>query len=144
MTDVFRGVFTNAHIRSDLDAQMRRAMLGVPIVSGLCPERKLYSPQLIERARHHVGIYKAFIRPFLPTCRVYHHTPVLPGREPHGWCVLQYVADYTRAVIAVFRLAGSAGVMYRLHMRGLDLGRRCQVTFDNEGAVVALTPSPNA
>ncbi len=133
----FPGVFTNAHIRSDLDAQMRRSILGVFLVSGLCPDRKSYNPQLIESARHHIDIYKAFIRPFLSTCRVYHHTPVLARREPHGWCALECVAeDYTRAVISLFRLAGRAEATYRLCPRGLDLGRSYEVTFDNEGMVV--------
>ena len=40
--------------------------------------RSTFSPQQIESARYHIEIYKTFIRPFLPTCRVYHHTPVLP------------------------------------------------------------------
>ena len=130
----FPGVFTNAHTRSDLDTQMRRSMFGVFLVSGLCPDREHYHPQLIASARHHIEIYTSFIRPFLSSCRVYHHTPVLLGREPRGWCVLECVAeDYSRAVIGVFRLAGSADATYRLHPRGLEFGRRYQVTFDNEG-----------
>lgn len=133
----FPGVLTGAHIRSDLDAQMRRSILGVFLVSGLCPERKFYNPKQIESARHHIEIYKTFIRPFLSTCRIYHHTPVLSGREPHGWCALECVAeDSTRAMISVFRLAGSADATYRLYARGLDIGRRYKVTFDNEGMVV--------
>ena len=133
----FPGVFTSAHMRSDLDAQMRRSILGVFLVSGLCPAREYYNPQQIESARHHIEIYKTFIRPFLSTCRVYHHTPVLPGREPQGWCVLEYVAeDRTRAAIGLFRLAGSADATYRLHTRGLDPGRRYNVTFDNESLAV--------
>jgi alpha-galactosidase len=133
----FPGVIDGAHTRSDLDAQMRRSILGVPMVSGLCPERRFYNPQQIESARHHIEIFKAFIRPFLSACRVHHHTPVLLGREPHGWCALECVAeDYTRAVVSVFRLAGSTDATYRLHARGLDLGRRYKVTFDNERMVV--------
>jgi len=41
-----------------------------------------------------------------------------------------------RAVVSVFRLAGSTDATYRLHVRGLDLGRRYKVTFDNERMVV--------
>ena len=44
--------------------------------------------------------------------------------------------DATRAVISVFRLADGAEATYRLQARGLDLGRRYQVTLDNEGMVV--------
>ena len=133
----FPGVFTNAHIRSDLDAQMRRSILGVFLVSGLFPERKFYNPHLAESARHHIEIYKTFIRPFLSNCRVYHHTPVLAGREAQGWCALECVAeDYSRAVISIFRLAGDADPVYHMHPRGLDLGRCYRVTFDNERMVV--------
>ena len=127
------GVFTQPHLRSDLDMQMRKAILGVFLVSGLCPERDLYNPRQIESARHHIELYKTFIRPFLANCRVYHHTPVLEGKEPQGWCALECAADdASRAVISVFRLGGLVEPVFQLKPRGLDLAAQYKVTFDNE------------
>jgi alpha-galactosidase len=130
----FPGVIEDANNHSDLDTQMRVSISGIFLVSGLCPKRELYNPQQIKSAKHHIEIYKTFIRPFLSTCRVYHHVPVLKKQD---WCVLEYVAeDSSRAAISVFRLSGTGNSFYRLYPRGLSLEKRYKITFDNEGSHV--------
>ena len=75
-----------------------------------------------------------FIRPFHRASRVYHHTPVIPGRDGNGWCVLELAAaDHSRAVIGVFRLANQAEDSYRLRPRGIDPGADYRVTMEPDG-----------
>lgn len=128
------GVGQNSHLRADLDFQLRSCMLGHFTISGIYPAAGEDNATHLERIRHHVSRYKEFIRPFLDTARVYHHTPVLTGKEPRGWAVLEYAAPKgDRAVVGLFRLAGPGDELYRLQLRGVDAGRAYWVTFDNSG-----------
>jgi alpha-galactosidase len=128
------GVCQDGHERADLDLQLRSCMFGHFTLSGIYPAPGEGNPQHVARIRHAVTLYKTFIRPFLDTCRVYHHTPVILGREPQGWAVLEYVAeDRSRGMAGVFRLAGPGESTYALCFRGLDAGRRYEVTLDNTG-----------
>lgn len=71
---------------------------------------------------------------------MYHHQPVLCGREPAGWCVWETVAaDSARAVVGIFRLAGPGEAEYHLRLRGLDAARRYMVTFDNTVQAVDMS-----
>jgi len=129
------GVAQNAHVRGDLDLQIRGTMFSHMTLTGIYPSPEERNPDHIARIKHHVDIYKSFIRPFLPECLVYHHTPVLAGREPRGWCVLEYIsADRSCGAVGLFRLAGPSGPEYHLRLRGVDAGRRYRVTFDNSGS----------
>ncbi|MBI3958245.1 MAG: alpha-galactosidase [Chloroflexi bacterium] len=128
------GVGQEGHHRGDLDFQMRACMFGHFTLTGIYPARGEENPIHVARIRHHVDRYKQLIRPFIATSHVYHHTPVLPGKEPGGWAVLEYVAvDRERAVVGLFRLAGPSDETYHLQLRGVDAGRRYRVTFDNAG-----------
>jgi alpha-galactosidase len=128
------GVAQDSHTRADLDFQLRACLFGHLTLTGFYPNADDRNPDQLERVRHHVALYKDFIRPFLSSCRVYHHTPVLKTREPHGWAVLEQVAeDQSRAVVGVFRLAGPADDTYLLRMRGVAADRRYKVTFGNSG-----------
>jgi alpha-galactosidase len=131
------GVGQNAHIRGDLDTQMRHVLLGHITLIGFYPSKEERNPAQMQRVKHHVEIYKNFIRPFMPSCRVYHHTPVISGKEPQGWCVLEYVAeDDSRAVISLFRLAGESTSEFRVYPRGIALDKKYRIAFDNEGSTI--------
>jgi hypothetical protein len=81
-----------------------------------------------------VDLYKNFIRPFMHTGRVYHHTPEVSGLDPHGWGVLELASeDRTRAICGLFQLSAPTAPEYRLRFRGLDRSRRYRLTFDNSG-----------
>jgi hypothetical protein len=77
----------NAHVRGDLDTQLRETLFSHCTLTGIYPSPDKQNPEYIQRVRHTVDLYKRFIRPFLSACRVYHHTPILVGREPRGWCI---------------------------------------------------------
>lgn len=134
------GVGQNGHLRGDLDFQLRACMFGHLTLTGLYPAAGQGNPRHLARIRHHVQHYKSFIRPLLPTALIYHHTPVLAGKEPRGWSVLEYVADdRQRAVVGVFRLAGPGSDTYHLHLRGVAADRRYRVTYDNSGQSAIIT-----
>ena len=58
-----------------------------PSVAELTPQRR-------ERFLHYTRIYREFVRPLLPTCKVYHHQPVdsRHGVTDGGWFVMEYAA----------------------------------------------------
>ena len=124
-----------AQLHGDLDTQLRVPLFGHYAISGVTPARDVWSPRQRERVMHAIKLYKQFVRPWLPACRVYHHTPDLAGHgEPRGWCVLEYVAeDGSRAMVGLFRLAGTDEPAWHFCSRGLDRGARYHVTWDNSG-----------
>jgi alpha-galactosidase len=129
------GVGQDAHLHGDLDTQLRVPLFGHYAISGVTPARDVWNPQQQARIIHAIALYRQFVRPWLPTCRVYHHTPELAGgADPHGWCVLEYVAaDSSRAMVGLFRLAAEAEPTWHFRSRGLDREARYKVTWDNAG-----------
>jgi len=133
------GVGQNGHIHGDLDFQIRSTMFSHMTLTGIYPNIAERNPTHVEKIKHHVKIYKGFIRPLLSKCRVYHHTPILKGEEPKHWCVLEYVSeDSSRAVVGLFRLDGTAAPEYNLHLHGVDRSKTYEVIFDNTGQKVKL------
>jgi hypothetical protein len=58
------------------------------------------------------------------------------GPEPRGWGVLELAsADRTQGIAGVFQLSDPREPDYLLRLRGLNVGRRYLVTFDNTGQV---------
>jgi hypothetical protein len=56
------------------------------------------------------------------------------GPEPKGWGVLELAsADRTRGIAGIFQLSDPRKPDYLLRLRGLDVGRRYRVTWDNTG-----------
>jgi alpha-galactosidase len=100
------------------------------------------NPQQLEQVAHVVQLYKEFVRPFMSTSRLYHHTPVLPGPDPTGLGILEMASrDRSRAVAAAFVLSDPSPADREAHIRfrGLDHGRRYRVTADNHREVVDAT-----
>ncbi len=133
------GVGQDGHQRADLDFQMRSCMLGHFTLTGIYPGAGEGSTDMVQRIRHHVAVYKTVIRPFLSTSKVFHHTPVLKTHEPQGWAVIELAAeDQSRAVAAIFRLAGHAEDTYQLRLRSVAAGKRYRVTLDNAGQTIEM------
>ena len=52
----------------------------------------------MRRTKHWVDLYKNFVRSFIDTSRIYHHTPEAMGLDPHGWGVIELASeDRTKA-----------------------------------------------
>lgn len=82
-----------------------------------------------------VELYKSFVRPFMASGRIYHHTPEVASPEPLGWGTLEMASnERDRGIAGIFQLAAPAGSEFKFIPRGLDVSRRYRVTFDNCGA----------
>ncbi|MDI7274958.1 MAG: alpha-galactosidase [Anaerolineae bacterium] len=124
----------NGHIAGDIDFQARLLLFARPSTGWFAPLGSPVSPVQFARVRHMVDLYKSFVRPFMSTGRIYHHTPAFDGPEPQGWGVLELASrDRCRAIAGVFQLSAPREPEYLLRLRGLDAGRRYRVTWDNTG-----------
>lgn len=128
------------YLYGDVDYQIRSCLFGQPILRGIAPTIQEIGEPRRSKIVHALDLYKQFIRPILPTAKVYHHTPVLPLFEASPWCVLEYASpDATHEVAGIFRLTAPGESSYRYQPRGLRPGSRYRVTFDNTGESVELS-----
>jgi len=136
----FSGFVTQQQsLRGDLDTQLRTCILGLPWIVGVAPSQGEVNTQMRDRMVHHINLYKNFIRPILPSCKVFHHAPILRHEAGSEWCVLEYDApDASKGVAAVFRLTPGKDAEYHFRSRGLDPAKRYRVTFDNTGKIAEL------
>jgi len=124
----------------DLQTQLRVPLFGHPCYSRTAPLWSAANPVATELIMHHIRLYKDFIRPMLSTCRVFHHTPVLPMADYNGWCVLEYAArDASRAYVGLFRLNPVGSSVFEFRPRGLSAAKRYRITRENDGSVVERT-----
>ena len=129
----------SGYTTAELDFQLRLLLFVRPTLGFLKPLDMAWNPLLLGRVRHAIELYKTFVRPFMSTGLVYHHTPCVPTPEPRGWGVLELAAaDRERAICGLFQLAAPQEPEYVLRMRGLDRGRRYRVTFDSSGQTCHL------
>lgn len=124
----------SGHTTSELDFQLRLLLFVRPTLGFLCPPDGSWNPILLARVKHMVSLYKDFVRPFMSTGRIYHHTPTFDGPEPQGWGVLELTSDdRSRGICGLFQLSAPGESEYVLRLRGLDVSKRYRVTFDNTG-----------
>lgn len=89
-----------------------------------------------EKFLHYSNIYKTFIRPLLPTCKVYHHAPInaTAGTESRGWFAMEFTApSQKKGWATIIRLVKNTPDTYLFKPKGLDGRVRYSVTFDNSG-----------
>ena len=125
---------------ADIDFVIRTGLFGHFTASGAFPSLARANAPTLARWKHAIDLYKNEVRPLLPTCRVFHHTPIQNYQEQGDWVVLEYAApDRSAAVAGAFRLAGSQSETWRFVARGLDASRRYRVWFDNQEVAVTLS-----
>ena len=136
------------HHQPDLDTMLRGAYaLGnTPMIfNGILPASvDEFEPGIRETFLRYADIYKTFIRPLLPTCKVYHHAPVnaTGGVDSGGWLVMEFTApDRRKAWAVVIRFWEIGQYEYLFRPRGLDSRRTYDVTSDNSGKTEALEGS---
>jgi alpha-galactosidase len=126
------GQFGNS--TAEYDFQWRLLTFVRPTLGFFQPHGAQWNPIVLARTRRFIALYRDFVRPFMADGRIFHHTPVLANPEPKGWGVLELASrDRTRAVCGLFQLSAPTQPEYLLRLRGLDVGRRYRVTFDNSG-----------
>jgi len=124
----------------DVDFRLRAQMFSDFGMAGAAPDLRSLAPEYLARIRHHLELYKTFIRPVLNSVLVYHHTPILPNTEPGEWMVLEYATpDHARGYAGIFRLAEAKEDRYLFRPRGLDSSKTYKVTFDNTGTSVRVS-----
>lgn len=117
---------------ADIDFVIRTGLFGHFTVSGAFPNVPRANAPALGRWKHGIELYKQEIRPLLPNCRVFHHTPIQDFQMAGEWVVLEYASpDGSAAIVGVFRLAGSESNEYRLVPRGLNPSREYTVYSDN-------------
>ncbi len=134
MLDRLFGVCMQGSYRGNVETQLHLIVLGHPTILGITPTLAEANPEVLRLTRKYLTIYRDFIRPFQRDARVYHHTPVIPGADGSGWCVLELAAnDSSRIVAGVFRLVNAGQDEYRLCLRGVDPGRSYRVSIEPGG-----------
>ncbi len=128
------------HAFASLDYQMRNAMLGHLTLNVFSPAAAEYNEQQRDFIRHSVEVYKSFIRPMLPTSRMYHHNEDIPGVRKDGYSALELAsADRTRAAITVLTVPGAKIQSVNIIPRGIDASNTYRVTLDNTGETMVVT-----
>ena len=91
---------------------------------------------------HYGKIYKEFIRPLLPTCKVYHHEPInsRDGVTSNNWFVMEYASpDREKGWAILVRNGIERRDFYNLRLRGLAPAKDYKVTFDSVGSTAKIS-----
>ena len=122
----------SGHCYGSFDAMMRNAMLGHMSLNVIAPAGAHINPVQMRFVQHSVQLYKDFIRPILPTCKVYHHTPEVYKCREEGESILEIAApDGTKGAITAFTYGGTNEKTISVMPRGIDTGLTYRITLDN-------------
>jgi alpha-galactosidase len=151
--------------RGHMETYLRSVFsLGTPwLLSAPAARLEDLTPDVRAEYQHYTHLYKELFRPVMQNCRMYHHAPVTArqGVEDGYWFAVEFAArDRSRGWATIVRLAESNDDHYLRHYspiigqvspgpigrsdtdvyhfspRGLDIGRKYQVTFDSSGETV--------
>lgn len=121
----------------NLDTNLRIAYtLATPwLFSGaVAPSMDAMPPERIERFLHYDKIYKEFIRPIFPTCKMYQHDPVTAntGVWDSDWFAMEYASpDGSKGWATIIRVGDSETDTYLFKPKGLRYGKTYRVTVDS-------------
>ncbi len=122
------------HQYGSIDAHMRNTMLGHMTLNVVAPAATYPNPLQMAFIKHSVRLYKDFIRPFLPTCKVFHPTPDVKEAARRGYTLLEIAAeDGSRGVLGAFTLLHGGDAPMQVTLKGVDAGKQYRVTLDNSG-----------
>lgn len=112
------------------------------IFNGILPKSlETFKPDLRQLYDRYATLYKTFIRPLLPTCRVYHFAPInaTSGFDSSGWLAMQFMSPNGREGWAtIVRLTKQESNTYLFKAKGLDAAAKYRVTFDNTGKMAEM------
>jgi len=114
---------------------LRNTMLGHMSLNVIAPMGAEINKNLMEFVKHSTDIYKEFIRPMLPDCLIYHHTPETDTAYKNGFSVLEIASpDKTKGAIAVFSTENNNGNSIVIKPKGASISKNYKVTLDNDRA----------
>jgi alpha-galactosidase len=121
------------HEHGSLDLQLRNIMLGHMSLNVIAPMKTSINPDLLEFVKHSTDIYKEFIRPILPTCLIYHHTPETESAYQSGFSVLEIATpEKTKGAITVFSTEKNNGNSIVVKPKGISVSKNYKITLDND------------
>lgn len=136
------GIPAHSANRGDLDTHLRVTFsLGTPWLAPVAPSPKDVQPAILAKYQHYADLYKNFIWPLLPTCRVYHHAPVnaRDGVDQNPWFAMEFDSpDRSKGWATIVKLYDGPDT-YIFKPRGLDPGRTYHVTFDSLGTEITIS-----
>ena len=114
---------------------MRNTMLTHMSLNIVAPAATEPNPVQMEFVKHSVQIYKDFIRPMLPTAKIYHHTPDNSVVRDDGFCAYEIAApDGSKGAVAVYTLTNAGQTSRNILPKGINAGKTYKVTLDNSRA----------
>ena len=120
------------HAYGSFDLQMRNTMLTHMSLNIVAPAATEPNPVQMEFVKHSVQLYKDFIRPMLPTAKIYHHTPDHNIVRDEGFCAYEIAApDGSKGAIAVYTLTSAGQTSRNIWPKGVNAGKTYKVTLDN-------------
>ena len=123
-----------AYTKAELEFQCRLLLFSRPTYGFLRPCGEQMNPLIAEYLQKCLKQYVEFVRPFMATGRIYHHTPDIPGEVPQGWGVLELTSENgDKGICGLFQLSAPVNSEYRLRLRGINAAQCYRVTFDNSG-----------
>ncbi|MBE7024789.1 MAG: alpha-galactosidase [Ruminococcaceae bacterium] len=129
-----------SHAHASLDFQMRNAMFGHMTLNVFSPAAAEWNTQQLGFIKHSVKLYKDFIRPMLPTARMYHHTIDTKTARRETKLIMELASrERDKAVIGVFALPNAETKSITVYPRGIDFSREYTVTFDNTGDKLVIS-----
>lgn len=122
----------NVHVAATLDFQLNVARFGNPVFSYHIPEWVSMNEAQADKIKRMLRTYKEVLRPALPGCRVFHHTPVVDEHAPDSAGILELAAkDRTVAMIGVFTLTKPENPEFHVRFRGLSYDLPYEVTVND-------------
>ena len=128
--------------RGHFDTYLRVSYsLATPWLAPVAPTLQDLGPERVEQYRHYTNLYKIFIRPLWPTCKMYHHAPITSreGADSGPWFAMEFAApDRSKGWATIVKLANSDSDSYLFKPRGLNPAKNYRVTFDSTGTTAII------
>ena len=127
------------HSYGSLDLQMRNTMLGHMSLNVVAPVGAQLNDIQLDFIKHSTEIYKSFIKPILPDCKVYHHTPEIKT-DSEDFYILEIASpDKKKGAATVFAMASTKKTCESIFLKGIDASLNYKVTLDNSGETYEIS-----
>jgi alpha-galactosidase len=121
--------------RGHLDTHLRvNFSLGTPFLVPIAPSVEESNPDILREYARYSKLYKSFIRPLWPTCKMFHHAPITAEGDVDSspWFAVEFAApDRSKGWATIVRMREGDSDSYVFRPRGLDPARSYRVTFDS-------------
>ncbi|NLV75371.1 MAG: alpha-galactosidase [Chloroflexi bacterium] len=129
----------SAYLTADITTLIRNLIFARPTVGCFTPAFVKPNPIQHEIVRHHIDLYKRFVRPMHRESLMFHHTPDL-SQVKDGFGVLEIAhEDVSRGMVGVFKISEAGKDETIVYPRGIAAGRDYVVTLDNTGESMTVS-----